>query len=241
MLVRPNPGGVVSFAREAMAAREVRIGALLGGAFLGGIALAAAVGYVREGQLDLGPPVEVVDVEAKAAGARYKKSGELKRRSFRAWDQLSGIVLHQIGVREVGRAAYPNVTAHIGVHHDGTIYRIHPLPTRLAASDALNPDTVSIEVAGLFGQDTPIPQAQVYGLRQAIRLIQQEVAANGGRIEAVYAHRQGARDRPLDPQAGLWREGALWAEEKLGIVTRPSYTRGSGRPIPAHWDPRVAA
>jgi hypothetical protein len=241
VLVRPNPGGFASFAREAAASREVRIGALLGGAFLGGIALAATVGYIREAQLDLGPAVEIVDVQAQAAGARYKKSGNLKRRSFRDWDQLTGIVLHQIGVRNVGRAAYPNVTAHIGVHHDGTIYRIHPLPTRRAASDALNPDTVSIEVAGLFGKDTPIPQAQVYGLRQAIRLIQQEVAANGGQIEAIYAHRQGAKDRPLDPQAGLWREGALWAEERLGIPTRPTYTRAQGRPIPRSWDPRMAA
>lgn len=245
MILRPQPSqwqpnpGVVTFAKQALATREVQVGLALGGAFLGGMATAALVAYFREASLGLSP-VEVVDVQAKAANAKYKKTGNLKRRSFREWDDLEGITLHQVGVREVGRGAYPGMTAHLGVHHDGTIYWIHPLTTRLAASDALNPDTVAIEVAGLFGSKTPLPAAQANGLRWAIRLIQQQVAENGGNIRYIYGHRQGAADRPFGPQRAIWQGGALWAEEKLGILTRPHYSRGSGRTIPPEWDPRLA-
>lgn len=204
---------------------------------VGGLAIAALVLGRGGGGHGL-TPVEVIDVQAKAANAHYK-SGTKKRRSFTDWEKVTGITLHQVGVRKVGRKAYPGMTAHLGVHHDGTIYVIHPLNTLLWHGHGFNRDTVSIEVAGLFGINTPLPPAQANGLRQAIRMIQQEVARQGGRISFIYAHRQSSAGRALDPQKAIWQQGAIWAEQNLGINTVPFHTRGTGKPITAKWDPRL--
>ena len=205
---------------------------------VGGLAIAALVLSRGGGGHGLSP-VEVIDVQDQAASARYKESGILKRRSFTDWEKITGITLHQVGVRKVGRKAYPKMTAHLGVHHDGTVYVIHPLNTLLWHGHGFNRDTVAIEVAGLFGGDTPLPPAQANGLRQAIRMIQQEVARQGGRISFIYGHRQSSANRAADPQRAIWQKGAIWAEQNLGINTVPFHTRGSGKPITAKWDPRL--
>ena len=116
---------------------------------VGGLAIAALVLGRGGGGHGLSP-VEVIDVQDQAASARYKESGILKRRSFTDWEKITGITLHQVGVRKVGRKAYPKMTAHLGVHHDGTVYVIHPLNTLLWHGHGFNRDTVAIEVAGLF-------------------------------------------------------------------------------------------
>jgi len=227
----PNP------ALLARQGREVQIAAAVGAGLVAGLALAAGVSRIVNKGLS---PVTVINVQPAAANARYKDNGNLKRQTFHDWEKITGITLHQVGVPTVGRTAYPKMTAHLGVHHDGTIYWIHPFNTYLHHAGLLSKDTVSIEVAGLFGVDDPLPEAQANGLRQAIWLIQRVVAEQGGRIETIYGHRQSSSGRLGDPNRAIWQAGALWAEKKLGIPTDPYHTRYTGEPIPATWDPRLA-
>ncbi len=80
-----------------------------------------------------------------------------KRKRVRAWSEIKGITLHQTGVHGFGARAWPKVTSHLGVHSDGRVYLIHPLQAYLWSSDALNRDTVAIEVAGNFIGDPERP------------------------------------------------------------------------------------
>ena len=204
---------------------------------IGGFAAAALV-MGRRGGVSI-PPVDFWDIRHKSVNARYS-NGVLKRRGATDWRKITGITLHQVGVNNVGRKAYPKMTAHLAVHHDGTVYWIHPLNTLLWHGHGFNGDTVSIEVAGLFSKDKPLPPIQAAGVRTAIRFIKQHAAKNGARISFVYGHRQSSSGRGADPGRAIWQDTALWAEKNLGLRTIPDHTRGTGKTIPALWDPRVA-
>ncbi len=201
-------------------AQRGKIAALLALAAVAGLALASGGG----------PPI--VDVRDKAKNSKYKKSRRIKRDIKRKdITKLTGITLHQVGVRKVGRRAYPKMTAHLGVHHDGTIYYIHPFDTLLFHGHGLNRDTIGIEVAGLFGKNTPIPEAQAAGIRRAIRFAQSEARKLGANITKVYGHRQSSNMRAADPGPAIWSEGAM----RSGLETPMDETRGTGKTIPDRW------
>ena len=94
-----------------------------------------------------------VDVDLRS------KSPKDKRKRRRKWSQITGITLHQTGIHGFGERAWPRVTAHLGVHSDGRVFLIHPLESYLWSSDALNRDTVAIEVAGNFLGDLDKPSS----------------------------------------------------------------------------------
>ncbi len=180
-------------------------------------------------------PGEVIDVTEKAAGARYK-SGVLKRARKRknpARD-LKGITLHQTGTKGVGTKAWPKMTAHYGVQKDGRVYRIHPPEVYLFASNGLNGRTLSIEVAGLFGNQD-MPPAQVRGLHEAIQLAKKDAKAIGADLEFIYGHRQSTKGRPFGPKRSIWVNGAVWADKRRIVSMEPDRTFGTGRTIPAQW------
>lgn len=182
------------------------------------------------------PPVmEVIDVTAKAAGAKYR-SGNLKRlrkRKNPARD-LKGITLHQTATRGVGTKAWPKMTAHYGVQKDGRIYRIHPPEVYLYAANALNGRTVSIEVAGLFGKQD-LPKLQAIGLQQAIKLAKTDAAKIGATLKFIYGHRQATKGKPFGPQRSIWQNGGVWANDHGVLETEPDRTFGTGRKIPQSW------
>ncbi|HEY0133470.1 MAG TPA: N-acetylmuramoyl-L-alanine amidase, partial [Nannocystis sp.] len=186
------------------------------------------------------------DVTAQSPGEKRKRT--------RAWSELKGITLHQTGVHGFGARAWPRVTAHMGVHSDGRVYLIHPLQAYLWSSDALNRDTVAIEVAGNFigdparpasfwkqgGGPSTLTPAMIDGLRRAIRWIVAEVARNGGEITDVFAHRQAKRGKSNCPGAEIWLHAGVWAQTELGLGNGgPGFTRSDGQPIPPAWDPRL--
>lgn len=181
---------------------------------------------------------------------------EDNRRPARPWSQITGITLHQTGMYRFSARAWPKVKAHMGVHHDGSVYWIHPLESRLPASNGFNRDTVAIEVAGNFlrneddprsywkmggGPSTLAPE-MVEGLRRAIRFITAEVERHGGRITNIHAHRQTNRNKASCPGEAIWKAGGVWAQRELGLSDGgPGYVRGDGLPIPPYWDERLPA
>jgi hypothetical protein len=197
------------------------------------------------------PPPERVEVDVDLRDQSPKK----KRKRVRKWENITGITLHQTGIHGFGERAWKKVTAHLGVHSDGRVFLIHPLESYLWSSDALNRDTVAIEVAGNFlgdldrpnsywkkgGGPSELSEAMIDGLRRAIRYILQEVEAAGGSIEHVYAHRQAKRGKSNCPGAAIWQNAGVWAQEVLGLTNgpKPDYTRKDGQPIPPAWDPRL--
>ncbi len=177
-----------------------------------------------------------------------------KRKRTRAWREIKGITLHQTGIHGFGARAWPKVTAHLGVHSDGQVMLIHPLQAYLWSSDALNRDTVAIEVAGNFigdparpdsywkpgGGPSTLTPAMIDGLRRAIRWIVAEVAKNGGEITDIFAHRQAKRGKSNCPGAAIWLNAGVWAQEELGKGNGgPGFKRGDGQLIPPAWDPRL--
>lgn len=192
-------------------------------------------------------PLALPDIDVTA------KSPVDKRKRTREWGQITGIVLHQTGVHGFPAKAWHKVTAHLGVHSDGSVYWIHPLQALLWSSHGFNRYTVAIEVAGNFRLDESKPNSHwkdgggpstltpemVEGLRKAIRFIYAEVERHGGKIAHVFAHRQASATRPACPGQAIWQAGGVWAQEVLGLDDGgDGYTIDDGKPIPSSWDPR---
>lgn len=191
---------------------------------------------------------DVKDLTEQSKFVRYRKgslAGILKR-TFRREkgapakrklkpENVRGIALHQVGVRTVGPGAHKKFTAHYSVGNSprdmGQVYKVHPLTTWLAASHGFNNDTISLEVAGLYGRDSVVPDAVVDGALRAIEAMKQDAARQGMTIDRIYAHRQSSSGRGADPGPDLWRRVAM----RSGLTIVPDETRGSGLPIPDHW------
>jgi hypothetical protein len=144
-----------------------------------------------------------------------------------------------------------SLKAHVGVTRGGQILLVNPLDQRVPHGNGFNARSVGIECSGTYegiegdrstwwqpkGVDAPqrpTPEL-IEAARRAVRWICAEVAARGGRVRYLYAHRQSRASRLSDPGQVLWREVALWAEAEGLLETRPGYTVGTGRPIPAAW------
>jgi N-acetyl-anhydromuramyl-L-alanine amidase AmpD len=174
----------------------------------------------------------------------------------RAWGEITGVTLHQTGIYMQNTVKrFHRLRAHFGIIDPrgvGTIVQVYPLTTVLWHANGLNPDTVGIEINGLFegreGKGLPRYQrhlklchpsaAQIEAARRCIEWIREEVVRHGGELSKIYAHRQASSTRRADPGSRVWQDVALWAEDNLGLATRPTETRGKGQPIPEAWDPR---
>jgi hypothetical protein len=93
---------------------------------------------------------------------------------------------------------------------------------------------------------------QVEAARALCRFIVETVAANGGEVKFVHAHRQTHRGKPSDPGELIWQDVALYCKTELGLtdegpdfyVPHHSHKKrgglsskaGPGRPIPSQWD-----
>jgi hypothetical protein len=214
-----------------------------------GLAMAAggligfAVGYRNSVAYELRAlrSVPMVDARDAAATAVYTRGGSLVGVNKRtgtgtnAWDKVTGIMLHQVAVDDVNPAAYPKMTAHLAVHHDGTVYWLHPLNVRLMHGHGLNNETVGIEVAGHFRDDDKMPEEQVLGVRRAIQFAVEEAARNGATITNLWAHRQTDQSRLCDPGLDIMQRAGAWAVRTLGLTLHPEHVRGSGTPLPDAW------
>jgi hypothetical protein len=78
----------------------------------------------------------------------------------------------------------------------------------------------------------------IVAARRAVAWVCAEVAARGGRVQYLYAHRQSSGTRRSDPGSAIWKGVALEVERSGLLLTRPGFTVGSGRAVPESWDPR---
>jgi hypothetical protein len=195
-------------------------------------------------------PTYDVDFRDKASTVRYKDTGgygsaagEVKRTySSRALSKIKGITIHHVGVSQVGEGAIHKFTYHVVVHHDGTVYWLHPWSVRLLHGGLLNTSTIGIGISGSFGDvETEMPPEQAAGLRKAIAWVVQDANAQGAQIGKVWTHRQASANRGLDPGRSPYREGVLWAANTLGLDHDPNETRGSGLTIPDKWLTQTAS
>lgn len=190
------------------------------------------------------------------------------REGVRPWASVTGITLHQtagdLGERherwvkwpvknpKTGALEFSSLKAHVGVTRGGQVLLVNPLDSRVAHGHGLNSSTVGIECSGTYegiegrrdtwwpagkAPQTPTPEL-IEAARRAVAWVVAEVAAHGGRVLYLYAHRQSSADRVSDPGSALWQAVALEVEREGLVETRPGYTVGTGLPIPREWDAR---
>jgi hypothetical protein len=156
-----------------------------------------------------------------------------------------------------GGVKLSSLKAHIGVTRGGQVLLCNPLDSLVAHGNGFNARSVGIECSGTYEgiegdrstwwqpkgvkePQRPTPEL-IEAARRAVRWICAEVAARGGRVRYLYAHRQSRASRVSDPGEVLWREVALYCEREGLLSTRPGYVVGTGRAIPKEWDPRSDA
>lgn len=178
----------------------------------------------------------------------------------RPWSQIVGITLHQTATRDFSpsHSGLDHVPAHAMVHRDGSVSLLHHPEKYIYHGNALNGGTIGIEVAAraagtegdpatfwrskaekvagktydqLVAEATP---AQLDALAELIRYYYDLAKSNGGEINGIWAHRQGASDRDSDPGSRIWSVGEKMTRE-LGLKDRRDMTLGSGKTIPMSW------
>ena len=178
----------------------------------------------------------------RALARKAKAQGKKFQGRDRPIEQVTGIVLHQMGfTRGDAIEKYFPVTAHFVIAPNGDTAQLHGLEESLWSSNALNKFTCAVEFAGNFrndkgrwwrgGGEDRLTTAQIVAGRDLLR----QVASSYG-IRHVYAHRQGAgknKSNCCGPE--IWYEVAEWACEN-GIYENTSYEfYGAGSCIPASW------
>jgi peptidoglycan hydrolase-like protein with peptidoglycan-binding domain len=187
---------------------------------------------------------------AKAAGVTPRMGAHpgAAKRGVREWAAVTGITLHQTAV-DLGErpARWDTLRAHVGVTRGGQVLQVYGLSDLVYHGNGLNGSTVGIECSGTYEgvegdrgtwwQPPGVAEPQrptaalVEAARRAVAWVVAEVAAHGGRVRWIYAHRQSSGTRQSDPGSALWKAVAL----ECGLETRPGFTVGSGRAIPEAW------
>jgi hypothetical protein len=190
--------------------------------------------------------------------ATHPRPGLSRAQPRRPWSQITGITLHQTaGLIGERTAVWRGVHAHLGVTRLGKIVHLYDFADRVNHGHNLNAADVGIEIDGHFcgvegdlrtywrpaGDPHRMPltptAAQIEAARIAVEFVIEAVAAEGGCVRFIHAHRQSSCMRQGDPGSAIWREVGLWAQQHLGLEDGgPGWTVGDGLPIPEAWDPR---
>jgi hypothetical protein len=189
------------------------------------------------------------------------------RKGKRAWASVDAVCLHQtagdLGEKHERWVAWPvpdgkggvklsSLKAHIGVTRGGQVLLCNPLDSLVAHGNGFNARSVGIECSGTYegiegrretwwaaGKAPQRPTEElIAAARRAVECVCAEVAAHGGRVRYLFAHRQSSSSRQSDPGSAIWQAVALELEREGVLETRPGYVVGDGRPIPEAWDPR---
>lgn len=180
------------------------------------------------------------------------------KRRRRSWQSTTAIVLHQTAC-EMGESPsrFVGSAAHFFVTRKGKIIQIHPIDSLTWHSNATSVGGVGIEIDGHYAgvegdlrtywhptdspERTPLhpSPAQIASSLELVRYIVHEVAAHGGQIEHVLAHRQSSATRRSDPGSEIWQAVAMPIMLELGLDDGgDGWKVGSGRAIPREWDSR---
>ncbi len=213
------------------------------------------------------PTFEVVDLEAKAASARYGPDGPVKRTRHAPVD-LSGrrvvVGLHQAGVERTEarwRQSAHRVTCHRAVGPTGVRYRVHPLATRLTATNRFDRrpwHCIAIEMLGNFERIDGTgswykpdrfgygraSEAQLEAAFFEVKALCDEVAELGGVVEGIVPHiiagrdRRGRPNRQACPGSRQWAEVGERAGAELGLAVPADGFALGGEPVPSAWHGR---
>lgn len=219
-----------------------------------------AAGGLHEGEL-----VELLEQHSRALhqvvpGPRIldvrEEHGGRARKGRNAWAKIDTICLHQMACAGPGGwERWKDLAIHFAALRSGVCAWLYDLDTVLWHAHGWNVRSVGIEVEGwYYGVEgcedtlwTPkgapearhhgqvLSPAQVECAREAVRLAVATVAAHGGRIRFIAAHRQSFAEKQSDPGSAIWQAIALPLMAELQLQTAPTLRGGS--PIPEAWDP----
>jgi hypothetical protein len=174
------------------------------------------------------------------------------RRGPRPWTQIKAIVLHQTAILLGPKPErWYTLAAHIGIPQDGRVILVNPPTQVIWHANSFNKSSVGIEISGNFegveGDPTTLWQpgggphrmndAQMESARATVKWLVETIAANGGNIRFIYAHRQASTDRRGDPGSRVWQRVGLWAQETLGLSDGGDDFAQGGYAIPKARDP----
>ena len=152
---------------------------------------------------------------------------------YRRW---MGLHVHYMVTNEYGSEAWGGPKA----------YRLYDFTKKVWGSHGFNTRAVQIEMEGKFPRRSDRLRPERYPDRlsdrqaqvaiQLIRCIIAEVAAAGGRIQYIGAHRNAYNPKSGDPGFETWQKVCIPIRDEFGLVEAP--VLGNGRPIPPDWDPR---
>ncbi len=212
-----------------------------------------AFGALPSGLVDDLQGVEVFDRRQTALqshhGARVRS---------RAWKSVTGITLHQTACHLGERPErFDGVGAHAVTTRRGRAMLLHDPDRLVAHGNGFNAQTYGIEIDGLYAgvegdlstvwddpstkvreQPMELTEPSVLTTCEIIRAVYETVAAHGGRIRALVAHRQASGSRRNDPGEAIWKRIALPMMAELGLSDGGAgFAIGDGRPVPEAWDP----
>ena len=213
------------------------------------------------------PTVEIVDLRHEQSNPAPKSKVANGSTVQRAPETVTGICIHQtactygVSKQQVEAAGGDralalhrralNVACHAMAFTDGSVVLTNELTSYIQHGNNLNSFTVGLEVEGRYpgllndperttwgGDPTPLTEETIAAAREAVRQLVVLGADYGMRITHLYTHRQSSETRRSDCGEGLWRAVVLdYAVPVLGLKTTPSFSIGSGKPVPREWDP----
>jgi N-acetyl-anhydromuramyl-L-alanine amidase AmpD len=178
----------------------------------------------------------------------------------RSWGQVRGITLHQTACNMGERIErYDTIGAHFAVLRSGRVLRMCDLDRIVYHGHGWNNQCVGIEVDGLYAglegdirtvwddpttpfreQPQKVTPEAMESTRQLVRWIVAEVAAHGGKVAILGAHRQAVDSRRNDPGEAIWKQVALPLHAELGLSDGgPGFKLpgSTGYAVPEAWDP----
>lgn len=202
------------------------------------------------------PPRPRAPVYHDLRGAKRTESRG-KSKGVRDWSKVTGITLHQTAAVMRTPKRFLSVPVHGATLPDGSCVLLHDPTALMWHGNGFNSRDIGIEVscqaAGVEGvsntlwrpaskpdlEATEATDEQLEATRHLVRHYVDLVAANGGRIQYIHAHRQATSQRVSDPGSRIWLAVGEWAREELGLeVGPPDFCIGTGKPLPDAWTGR---
>uniref|UniRef100_A0A6M3L070 Putative N-acetylmuramoyl-L-alanine amidase n=1 Tax=viral metagenome TaxID=1070528 RepID=A0A6M3L070_9ZZZZ len=212
-----------------------------------GASIDAGLPLLLAGARDVDLPVRVVDHREDHPGRA--------RRGINPWTRIDTICLHQMACCGSGWERWKNLAIHYAILRSGWVAWLNDCNALLWHGHGWNGRSVGLEIEGWYAGVESDPstlwtpagatgdrtRSQALGEHQAEAALQAidhavaVVAAHGGQIRYVAAHRQSSSTRRSDPGSQIWQAVALPAMDRMGLTTAP--TLPDGWPIPDAWDP----
>lgn len=154
---------------------------------------------------------------------------------------------------------YLRVGAHYCITRGGILIQLHDDTDVVVSANLWNDHCISVECDGWYPglrddprslwrpKDDPhrnpmSPTREAMATARAfLRWKHADLAARGGKLKALVAHRQSSGDRESDPGEEWWEDVCVPAALELGLTDgaekEPTFHLGQGYPIPTAWNP----